>query len=199
MSHPQPAPFDVFPDSPDAAGGEEPVHSPDVAGLFREHNQTLVRFLRARLGSEQEAKEVAQEAYVKLLQLERAGAISFMRAYLFKIAANLAIDRIRQRNSQGRHEDIDLFQELEDGAAPERTAIAQEQLDILNRCLDELPQRCAQAFVLSRFHCMKPPQVAEAMGISDRMVRTHLVRALVYCKLRLDGCTPEEALASTKS
>src|SRR5947209_4337020 len=77
---------------------------PDVGRLFREHNQTLVRYLRARLGSEQEAKEVAQEAYVKLLQLERVGAISFMRAYLFRIAANLAIDRIRQRNSQGRHE-----------------------------------------------------------------------------------------------
>ena len=199
MSDPQPAPLGALPAESNAAAGEGAVHAPDVAGLFREHNQTLVRFLRARLGSEQEAKEVAQEAYVKLLQLERAGAISFMRAYLFRIAANLAIDRIRQRKSQGRHEDIDLFEELEDGAAPERTAIAQEQLDILDRCLDELPERCAQAFVLSRLHGMKPPQVAEAMGISDRMVRNHMVRALVYCKLRLDGCTPAEALASTKS
>jgi RNA polymerase sigma-70 factor (ECF subfamily) len=169
-----------------------------VGELFREHNQTLVRFLNARLGSEQEAKEIAQEAYVKLLQLERRVAISFMRAYLFRIAANLAIDRIRQRKSQGLHEDIDLFEELEDSAAPERTVMAAEELERIVRFVEELPKRCAEAFVLHRFHGLRPSEVASAMRISDRMVRNHLVRALVYCKLRIDGCSAQEALARTK-
>lgn len=81
MSDPRPATSGPFLAETDAAAGERAAPTPDVAGPFRNHNQTLVRFLKARLGSEQEAKEVAQEAYVKLLQLERAGAISFMRAY----------------------------------------------------------------------------------------------------------------------
>src|SRR5688500_651099 len=115
--------------TPPALGEDGGRPAEDVGNLFREHNQTLVRFLNARLGSEQEAKEIAQEAYVKLLQLERRGAISFMRAYLFRIAANLAIDRIRQRKSQGPHDDIDLFDELEDNAQPERTVMATEQLE----------------------------------------------------------------------
>jgi len=38
-----------------------------VSYLFREHNRVLVGYLTARLKSEQEAKEVAQEAYVRLL------------------------------------------------------------------------------------------------------------------------------------
>src|SRR5690349_24237416 len=102
----------------ESAGGEPAASAPDdVGNLFRENNQTLVRFLNARLGSEQEAKEVAQEAYVKLLQLERRGAISFMRGYLFRIAANLAVDRLRQRKARGPHEDIELFEELQDAAA----------------------------------------------------------------------------------
>src|SRR5260221_1518119 len=201
MSHPLPElPTEPhLPAESAAETGAGTPSAPDVAGLFRDHNQTLVRFLNARLGSEQEAKEIAQEAYVKLLQLERSGAISFMRAYLFKIAANLAIDRIRQRKSQGRHEDIELFEELEDGAAPERTAIATEQLDRLALCLGELPEKCARAFVLHRFHGLRPPEVAAAMGITDRMERNHLVRALVYCKLRVDGLTVQETQSRMKS
>jgi RNA polymerase sigma factor (sigma-70 family) len=178
----------------------EDRHTPeDVGKLFREHNQTLVRFLNARLGSEQEAKEIAQEAYVKLLQLERRGAISFMRAYLFRIAANLAIDRLRQRKSQGPHEDIELFEELEDDdEQPERTVIATEQIEHIVRYMEELPERCAEAFVLHRFHGLRPTEVAAAMKISDRRVRSHLVRALMYCKLRMDGVAMYEALSRTR-
>lgn len=170
----------------------------EVGGLFREHNQTLVRFLRARLGSEQEAREVAQEAYVKLLQLERIGAVSFMRAYLFRIAANLAVDRIRQRNSQGAHEDIELFEHLEDAAAPERAAIATEQLRLISRALAELPPKCAEAFVLHRFQGMDLMTVAAKLGITDRMVRIHVLRALMYCQLRLDGVPQDEAWKRAK-
>src|SRR5258706_13141347 len=168
-------------------GAEDPISPEEVGRLFRDHNQTLVRFLNARLGSEQDARDIGQEAYVKLLQLERRGAISFMRAYLFRIAANLAVDRIRQRKSQGPHEDIDLFDELDDHAAPERTVIAAEQLERLARCVDELPEKCACAFVLHRFHGLRPSEVASTMGIRDRMGRNPLGRALVYCRLRLDG------------
>src|SRR4029079_9469366 len=55
-----------------------------VAGLFREHHRTLVAFLRARLRDRQEAEEVAQEAYVKLLQLGAGKDIRFLRSYLFR-------------------------------------------------------------------------------------------------------------------
>lgn len=190
-----------MPPAPAENGGEGAfaISAPNAATLFGDHNRTLVRFLNARLGSEEEAEEIAQESYVKLLQLERTGAISFLRAYLFRIAANLAIDRIRQRKSQGRHEDIDLFEDLQDAAAPERSAIANEQLDRLAQCLDELPEKCARAFVLHRFHGMGPQEVAAAMGLSDRMVRNHLVRALVYCKLRMDGCSPAETNSRMKT
>ena len=70
-----------------------------VSKLFRDHNRMLVGYLTSRLRSEQEAKEVAQEAYVRLLQLQDPGTPSLLRAYLFKTATNLAIDRLRHRRS----------------------------------------------------------------------------------------------------
>lgn len=95
-----------------------------VERLFREHNRALVSFLAARLGSEQEAREVAQEAYVRLLRLDHPSASSFLRAHLFHIAANLAIDRLRQRAFHARTPLNDLFQDLFFTPTPEHQALA---------------------------------------------------------------------------
>ena len=84
------------------SGNREPVAGSAAARaavierLFREHNEALIRFLRGRVGSRNEALEVAQEAYVRLLSLDQPGAVSYLRAFLFKTAANIAIDRRRR-------------------------------------------------------------------------------------------------------
>ena len=54
----------------------------DVEQLFREHNAALLRFIAAKIGSTSEAREIAQEAYVHLLQLDQPEAISYLRAFL---------------------------------------------------------------------------------------------------------------------
>src|SRR5262245_27837684 len=83
-------------DDADAAQ-QTPPRAIAVRRLFEEHNRKLIRFLLARLQNEQDAVEIAQEAYVQLLQLEKAGSVGLLQAYLFKIARNLAVDRVRRR------------------------------------------------------------------------------------------------------
>src|SRR5580700_507376 len=80
-----------------------------VERLFREHNEALIRFLRGRVGSRNEALEVAQEAYVRLLSLDQPGAVSYLRAFLFKTAANIAIDRRRRVRSYDKVTGGQLF------------------------------------------------------------------------------------------
>ena len=65
----------------------------DMYPLFCERNDALVRFLSARRGPYQDARAVAQKAYVRPLNLDRPGATNFLSALLFKAAANLAVDR----------------------------------------------------------------------------------------------------------
>ncbi len=62
-----------------------------LAGLVRAHDRLLHSFLMARVRDEHVAREIAQEAYVRMLNLEEPGAVSFMRAYLFKTASGRAI------------------------------------------------------------------------------------------------------------
>lgn len=177
--------------SDDGISADERARS--IASLFRDHNRALVSFLTLRLQSVQEAKEVAQEAYVRLLQLDRPAVHSFLRAYLFRIASNLAIDRLRRRNTEIRAARGEFFDELDDVQEPERATMASQQLDLVRRCLDELPESCRQAFLLHRLEGMSVDDIAVRLNVTPRMVYLHIERALVYCRLRTDGASAEQA------
>jgi RNA polymerase sigma-70 factor (ECF subfamily) len=161
--------------------------------LFHCHNAELVRFLRVKLRNEAEAREVAQEAYVRLLQLRNTGTVSFLRAYLFKIAANLAIDRVREKRPP-----LDAWtSRVETVADPfdiERSVLAAEDYALFLRCLDELTPKCREAFELHRMQKLSTSQVAERLHITPRMVRKHVSRALIYCRYRLDGLSAAAAM-----
>ena len=165
---------EVFEDEPGAAANSR------IESLFREHNETLLRFLRARLHSEADAREAAQEAYVRLLQLDDPGQLSFLRAYLFRIAANVATDLLRRRTVQNRVQQDTLFFESDAPATQERALQAREQLAAVEAALCELPPRCREAFLLSRREGWASGRIAAHLGVSDRMVRLYLARALEH-------------------
>lgn len=172
---------------PEQAGPATPAppsgsdHHAVVNQLFRQHNRSLVNFLMSRLSSEQEARDVAQEAYVKLLQLDRPGAIGFLRGYLFRIAANLSVDRLRHRKVQERAAQ-DLFEEFAPVDAPEREAMGREEFDRIARVLDGLPQRHRQAFVRHVVEGYSTSEVSREMGVDERTVRKYVTHALVQCR-----------------
>jgi DNA-directed RNA polymerase specialized sigma24 family protein len=67
VSVPPPNPKQVADPIPDSEESRASV----VERLFREHNEALFRFLRGRVGPHNQALEVAQEAYVRLLSLDQ--------------------------------------------------------------------------------------------------------------------------------
>jgi RNA polymerase sigma-70 factor (ECF subfamily) len=168
-----------------------------VSELFREHNRVLVGYLSSRLGSLQEAKEVAQEAYVRVLQLHEPGTPGLLRAYLFKTASNLAVDRLRHRRVRQRSEEQpQLFEELNTTRGelddPAEQLLAREQADQLLGYLQELPAKCQRVMNLHRFEGVSQRDVAMRLSISERMVRRYVTYAMVYCQLRLEGMTADQ-------
>lgn len=159
----------------------------DVERLFREHNAALLRFIATKIGSEQEAREIAQEAYVHLLQLNCPAAISFLRAFLFKTAANLAIDRLRQRR---RRLHLTSMAELDFAVfdlTPERQLSGEQAVAVLGDAVARLPAKCRQAFLLHRVYEIQIEEIAERMGIGVCMARRYVARGLEYVRQCLDA------------
>src|SRR5471032_3133466 len=125
VSVPPPNPKRVADPIPDSEESRTSV----VERLFREHNEALIRFLRGRVGSHNEALEVAQEAYVRLLSLHEPGAVSYLRAFLFRTAANLAVDRQRREDVHTRAAALPLFHEFADTRTPERRVAGVQEIE----------------------------------------------------------------------
>lgn len=171
----------------------------DISRLFQEHNRALVSFILRHVHNEQEAREVAQEAYVRLLQLEQPVAISYLRFYLFRVARNIAVDHYRQRMNRERLDLLATPLLEQTGSVPESSAIAAEELTRLSAAIDELPDKCRRAFLLHKLHGLSTMAIAADMQTSDRMARHHIRRALIYCRLRCDGVPAGVAMRSAES
>jgi len=157
-----------------------------LAELFESHNDSLLRFLTCKLKSAQEAKEVAQEAYVRLLQLDSTDGISYLRALLFKTASNLAKDRLKSAARHRRIENLEFFNLPPPvSPSPEFALGALQEIAAVLKILDELPPKCRYAFIMNRFHGRDLGEIANLMNLSERMVRLYVERALVYCSERL--------------
>jgi RNA polymerase sigma factor (sigma-70 family) len=158
-----------------------------VEKLFRDHNKSLLRLLRARGHASQEAHEVAQEAYVRILRLPDPTTISFLQGYLFQTAANLSINRLVQA-SRRKELDERVFRQTQNEKSPEHICSAQRELDIVIKAIETLPTRCATAFVMARYEDLSCREIAKRMGLTDRQVRRYIRQATEHCQNALtDG------------
>jgi RNA polymerase sigma-70 factor (ECF subfamily) len=163
-----------------------------VAEVFRVYNDTLVNYLTSRLMSRQEALEVAQEAYVRLLSMAESGKILDLESYLFRIAKNIAIDRLRRDGLKLRvFESAGVVLLLDDESSrqgvtgPESEASGRQTLKLLRAAINELPPKCRMAFILYKLQGESYKEVAFRMHLTESMVRKYVLRGLEYCRRRL--------------
>ncbi|WP_417450645.1 RNA polymerase sigma factor [Kordiimonas sp.] len=170
------------------AAVDTPLCKDDIKALFQNHNDELVRYLTSRLKSHEEAVEVAQEAYVRLLRLDDSSTIGFLRAFLFRTAGNIAIDRVRRRGlAQAYLDEATPEQQVNEmfGFTPERSLAAKQSLERVLDCIGSLPPKCRHAFIEYKFKHRSYDDIAEDMGLTSSMVRKYVLRALVHCSEKL--------------
>jgi RNA polymerase sigma-70 factor (ECF subfamily) len=179
--------------STEDACDRDAAYRESIARLYREHNQALLKFLRLRVDSDQEAQEVAQEAYVRMLQLESTRAVSFLSSYLFRIAVNIAIDRHRRKSLAFRSSQEAAEHQTFIDVGSDVIAQAREELSLIGRFIEELPPKCREAFYLHRLDELSPAEIATRLQVTPRMVHHYLVRALVHVRSRLDDVSKVHA------
>jgi RNA polymerase sigma factor (sigma-70 family) len=154
-----------------------------IKDIVQRHHNALMSFLRQRLRVAENAADVAQETYIRMLQYEGSREIQSPSSLLFKIAINVANDlgrseQVRRVNYQCRIDEMELES---DRPTPERELAAEQELNNLRSVIERLPTKCRRVFLLSRVQCMTYPQIAQHCGISVKMVEKHISRALAIC------------------
>jgi RNA polymerase sigma factor (sigma-70 family) len=172
-----------------------------VEGLYRLHGEGLERFLRRQGLSPDEAADIAQEAFCRLQQVSEVDSIEFPKAFLFRVAANLALDAAKHRKHVLGNGVVDASRlEGELGTevpGPFRILKGRQELDIARAALEELSPKCRKAFAMHRFESATYAQIAESLDISISMVEKYISQALAHVRLKLHLAT-QRALTPEK-
>jgi RNA polymerase sigma factor (sigma-70 family) len=156
-----------------------------VARMFERFRSPLLRYLTDLLSRRDEAEDLVQETYLRLMQVDvvETGRV---RALIFKVATNLAYDRFRQRRARGPHGGDSMLEDLPaHGPAPERIVALEQGVESVKRALLELKPRCRQVFLLRTTAELGYDEIAARLGISKRTAEREMQHALEVCQRRL--------------
>ena len=151
-----------------------PAAGLDFDALYRE----MLPLLERKLQSVQEAADVFQEAVIRWLGLPDRQSVREPRAYFYRVAINIAVDRMRARTLRAEQSGVDESI-VDPMPLPERRTEARMQLARLQEAIDGLPPRCREAFLLFKVEGLGHDAIAARLGISRNMVEKHIIRALV--------------------
>jgi len=147
-----------------------------LADLFRAVTRDLKRYLIARLRNPDDADDATQEAFLRVWKRGQAQTMKNPRSFVFSVAGNIAIDRLRERR-RWQWSDEATGVETPDILTPDRVLSAREELLLVTLAIKRLPPKCAQALRL-RLDGASHAEIAGAMRISKSMVEKHLATAL---------------------
>lgn len=167
----------------DAPGG--------LLAALQAHERELRRFLRARSGDADGIDDLMQEMWLRCRSAPPV-AVENMRAYLYRVANNLMLDRIKaERRRMTREGDWVAVRTIEAGAddptRPDAAMQDEEAVANLSRAIAQLPPAAALAFRLNKLDGMKQDAVAKHMGISRSGVEKHIALAMARLRKTMRG------------
>ncbi|MBY4898932.1 sigma-70 family RNA polymerase sigma factor [Cupriavidus sp. AU9028] len=153
-----------------------------IEALYSDHHLWLKGWLHRRLGSAEQACDLAHDTFVRLLSSERVPAtLDEPRAYLTTVAQRLVSNHWRREKLERAYLEALAQAPSPLELSPEERAILLETLFELDCLLDGLPTPVRQAFLLSQLDGQSHAEVAAALDISIPTVKRYLVKALQRC------------------
>jgi RNA polymerase sigma-70 factor (ECF subfamily) len=158
--------------------------------LFHGHYAALCAFAYRFTGSSSAAEEIVQGVFVDLWERrERLAVHTSLRAYLYAATRNRALDARKHEQVEARWAEQswaeDDFSTQPDSDA-QLVMEANEASEALHAAIAKLPERARLIVTLRWLRGLKPPEIAEAIGISLKGVEIQITRALRALRIHLE-------------
>ena len=158
--------------------------------LVRQYDQAVLRLALHMTGSEQDAKDIYQDAFLKAYR--NLGSFRFecsFYTWIYRIVTNLCLDHLRKR--QVRKEDapvavgsdgeeysiIDQVADDRSGASPERDLMRRELGARIAKALTKLTPRERMVFEMKHYQGLKLRTIGEALNTTEETAKNTLFRA----------------------
>lgn len=160
--------------------------APDLIAAYLEQRDALGRFFRARLGAHADVEDLLQDLYLKVSAIEPDRDVREPRAYLYRLASNLMMDRWRSASRSAVRDgawrlvahQTGMSEDVDDAPSAEAVVAGRERLAALIAALPGLPEKTQRVFRMHKFEGLSYAEVATALGISRSSVEKHMMDAL---------------------
>lgn len=178
-----------------------PIQDPEL--WVDQYGDYLYRFAISRIKDPAVAEDLVQETFLAALRgLKNFKNRSTARTWLTAILKHKIVDFLRKQNREHAVEDIEIASDSDDGffksdghwkikpgkwdINPDKIYEQREFLEILDRCLTNLPERLARAFMLREVEGLSTAELCEALGITATNSWVMLYRARIQLRNCLD-------------
>lgn len=151
-----------------------------VSQLYVHHHGWIFNFLRRKLGCTQEAADLTQDTFIKVMCKDDLRDMAQPRAYITHIAHGVMVNHVRRKEiekaylaSISDHPEPEYF-------SPETKAIMLETLFLIDEMLDGLNAKVKSAFLMSQLEDLSHTEIAQALGVSVSSVRKYIANALLH-------------------
>ncbi len=147
------------------------------------HEAALRAWLHAQFPVLTDIDDLVQETYVRILQVQDRAAIRTPKAFLFATARNLALDHTRRRK-------VVMFETIngspetslcDDRCSAADTAAHRQELELLTRAIQRLPEGCRQVLTLRKIYGLSQREIAARLGISEHTVEAQVGNGVRRC------------------
>lgn len=147
------------------------------------HESALRGYLRAHFPSI-DADDVVQESYLRVWNTVAVRRVRSARAFLFRVARNLALDVIRHERALRIVElgSLANLPVLEEGPTASDILSRKEKARLLGQALASLPTRCREIVFLHKIKGLSQRAVAERLGLSEKTVANQIGLGVARCE-----------------
>jgi RNA polymerase sigma factor (sigma-70 family) len=153
-----------------------------LAILFERHHRALYRYFITMTRDAQISEDLVQDVFFRILRYRSTyDPRQSFTAWMYQIAKNANVDRIRQRRGE-----VVEFNELavghrepvSSGPDPEASAVRAQDVKLVRQALELLPPEKREILVFCRFQGMKYEEIAEVLGCGVGTVKVRVYRAM---------------------
>ena len=148
--------------------------------LFERHHRGLYGFFYRLTADGDVSEDLVQNVFLRIMKYRHTyhGDGKFT-TWMYHMARNLFADHYKKQKRMGYKEDVETTDRyFRDDVNAESSRIQQEEIDLLQKALDQLPLDKKEILVLSKFQEMRYREIADLMNLTENAVKVRIFRAL---------------------
>ena len=167
------------------------VANDGLLAIYERRRSDLRRFLVARSGSDADADDLMNELWIKVSGMD-SGPIGNPDAYLFRMANNVVLDRIRETRRRERRErdwsaerhgqDALVSEAVDRSLSAEQALIANDEIERLRDAVGQLPPGAGRVLRMHKLEELGHGEIAAKLGISKSAVEKHMAVAMAHLR-----------------